>query len=618
MNGEGPRGLAHEVSDAFRVVIASALAMVAVLAAATTWFIVVGQPAVDRAAAISSRAQDAAAGLLDEQAMLRAFVVTGDETMLAPYQATRDRVGADRRALAALTGGGARRAVVAFDRAVLQWQDGWAVRAADPATRRGFVAPDGNLRPAALAAFVRAGRDEFVVTQDLARGLIADGTAAESAAKHRTFALVAATAAALLMISAAATIAAVRRRTTLLSRVVGPVGALLAKVQAVGRGEFGASPVIDAPQEILQLRDELADMSASLKLQQQVLAARADGAAASARRLKLVVEFAREISDSLTLSNVLSAVTSASRRLVDSPRARVWLIEDDGVTLRLRFDSITGDAVTDVTQPSGDGGVGRAAAEHRLFYASGLVGDPSEDAAKSLVVAVPLLKGTRVLGVLEVVLAPGANRLDPATVDVLTATAGHAATAIDAALLYALSESLSRSDALTGLGNRRQLDDDLELEAERSGRYHRPLSFLMIDIDRFKAVNDTFGHAVGDSVLREVSTILRDHMRAGDTAYRYGGEEFAVLVRETDTVGAVAIAERLRRAVEQYYTMAAGPVAVTISVGLASVRPEVKTSHELVAAADAALYAAKRAGRNCVRVSGSASGQLPQQRAHVG
>ena len=153
------------------------------------------------------------------------------------------------------------------------------------------------------------------------------------------------------MIGGATAVAALGRRRTILARVVGPIGVLLDKVQAVGRGEFGPSPVIDAPQEILALRDELADMSASLKLQQQVLGARADEAAASARRMALVVEFAREISDSLTLSNVLGAVTSSSRRLVESPRARVWLYDEESRNLQLRYDSITGDVVPQVCSP---------------------------------------------------------------------------------------------------------------------------------------------------------------------------------------------------------------------------------------------------------------------------
>jgi diguanylate cyclase (GGDEF)-like protein len=427
--------------------------------------------------------------------------------------------------------------------------------------------------------------------------------AAQVQARHVAFVVVALTAALLLMIGGATAVAALGRRRTINARVVGPIGVLLDKVQAVGRGEFGPSPVLDAPQELLALRDELADMSASLKLQQQVLGSRADEAAASARRMKLVVDFAREISDSLTLSNVLGAVTSASRRLVESPRARVWLYDEEARNLRLRYDSITGDAVPKTLHQMGEGALGRTAQDHSVSYAGGMTGE-SDLSAKSLAVAVPLVKGTRLIGVLEIALRAGATWLDTSTIDVLTATAGHAATAIHAAQLYAQSEELSRSDPLTGLGNRRQLDADLELEVERAARYQRPMSFLMIDIDHFKAVNDTFGHALGDTVLVEVGEVLRSHMRVGDTAYRYGGEEFAVLARETDGLGGRVIAERLRKAIEaRYAARREDEVAVTISVGLVTVSSDVDDAASLVSAADRALYDAKRSGRNCVRTA---------------
>jgi diguanylate cyclase (GGDEF)-like protein len=504
--------------------------------------------------------------------------------------------------------------VTQFDRTVNQWQAAWAISALSPSTRQAMVSPRGAIDANALATFVQSGHPSFVATQTAAHRVTADALAAQTRARHETLGVVIATASLLLMIGGATAIVTLRRRRELYSRIVGPISVLLAKVQAVGRGEFGASPVIDAPQELLALRDGLADMSASLKLQQQALASRADNSAASARRLKLVVEFAREISDSLTLTHVLGAVTSAGRRLVESPRARVWLLEEDGQTLRLQHDSITGDVVVAATHEVGKGGLGRAAQDHRVYYSAGLANDRAEGASKSLVVAVPLLKGMRLIGVLEIALQPGMSRLDADTIDVLTATAGHAATAIDAALLYALSESLTRSDPLTGLANRRQLDTDLELEVERSGRYHRPMSFLMIDIDHFKSVNDSFGHALGDTVLREVAGVLRDHMRAGDTAYRYGGEEFAVLARETDAAGGCAVAERLRRAIQERYAATAdGDLTLTISVGVAAISPDAESAADLVSAADGALYAAKRAGRNRV-VMATPDAAVPGQR----
>jgi diguanylate cyclase (GGDEF)-like protein len=602
---ERSRTLAHEVTDAFRIVIASAIAMVVVIAAAIAWFALSGGPQIDRSAKAVTLSRDASAQLLDQQSMLRAYVVTGDPSILATYQSVRAQIDADYTQLQSNVGSAESSALVQqFGTAELAWQSGWAATAADPSTHDGLLASDNeDLRPALVRDFVRSGNATFGDAQQAARDLVVQSTAAQVHARHAAFVVVALTAALLLMIGAATAVAALSRRRTINARVVGPIGVLLDKVQAVGRGEFGPSPVLDAPQELLALRDELADMSASLKLQQQVLGSRADEAASSARRMKLVVDFAREISDSLTLSNVLGAVTSASRRLVESPRARVWLYDEEARNLRLRYDSITGDAVPKTLHQMGEGALGRTAQDHRVSYAGGMTGE-SDLSAKSLAVAVPLVKGTRLIGVLEIALRPGATWLDTKTIDVLTATAGHAATAIHAAQLYAQSEELSRSDPLTGLGNRRQLDADLELEVERAARYQRPMSFLMIDIDHFKAVNDTFGHALGDTVLVEVGEVLRSHMRVGDTAYRYGGEEFAVLARETDGLGGRVIAERLRKAIEaRYAARRDDEVAVTISVGLVTISSDVDDATTLVSAADRALYDAKRSGRNCVRTA---------------
>lgn len=605
MTVRAPRTLAHEVTDAFRIVIASAVAMVVVISVVLSWFTFIGDPSIDRSAELVSHTRAVQSGMLNEESLLRAFVLTGDPAVLQALPQAESGLSHARSQLAAVTPGGHSQALIkSLDQAIAGWQQGWVRRALDPATHAGFVTVSGGLSPGPLSTFLDEGETAFNNVQAAAQRVMAQGLKAQAKDRQQTAIAVAAAGGLLLMIGIAATVATVRRRRLLDRRVVGPVGVLLAKVQAAGRGEFGASPVIDAPVELVELRDELANMSASLVLQQQAIANRADTAAASARRLQLVVTLAREISDSLTLSNVLSAVTAAGRRLVESPRARVWLLDDDGHTLRLHHDSITGDVVGQESQEVGVGGLGRAAADRRLAYSVGLGGDRSEVAMKPLVAEVPLVKGARLVGILEIVLPADSAWLDDETVEVLAATAAQAATAIDAALLYSLSESLSRSDPLTGLANRRQLDQDLELEVERAGRYRRPMTFFMIDIDHFKTVNDSFGHALGDKVLKGVADLLRSQMRASDTVYRYGGEEFAVLARDTDLADGNSVAERLRRVVEKHYgPTTGGEVSVTVSVGLALLSLDAESAAEVIDAADRALYTAKDAGRNCVRVA---------------
>jgi two-component system cell cycle response regulator len=162
---------------------------------------------------------------------------------------------------------------------------------------------------------------------------------------------------------------------------------------------------------------------------------------------------------------------------------------------------------------------------------------------------------------------------------------------------------LAVTDALTGLNNRRYLDNHLSLLFSRSMARGRPLSVLITDIDRFKQVNDTHGHDAGDEVLREFSNRIRSTVRGADLACRYGGEEFVVVMPDTSPEVAAAVAERLRAAVESipFQLKSAGKeLNVTASFGISSRLPSVLTPDQLMKQADLALYEAKKTGRNRV------------------
>ena len=164
----------------------------------------------------------------------------------------------------------------------------------------------------------------------------------------------------------------------------------------------------------------------------------------------------------------------------------------------------------------------------------------------------------------------------------------------------------SLTDALTGLYNRRYLTRRLEEEIARAQRYAQPLSCLFIDVDHFKRINDTYGHAAGDEVLRDLAGRLRSHLRPSDVAVRFGGEEFALLLPQIAAREAMRIAERMRVMVNGAPVRTrAGMIPVTVSIGVAQARPELGERREtvgnaLLAAADAALYRAKEKGRDCV------------------
>jgi len=167
-------------------------------------------------------------------------------------------------------------------------------------------------------------------------------------------------------------------------------------------------------------------------------------------------------------------------------------------------------------------------------------------------------------------------------------------------------ENLAIMDPLTGLFNRRRFESILANEFKRAARYQNPLSCLMIDIDHFKSVNDTFGHQTGDMVLKEVAGIIQTTIREVDTAARWGGEEFVVLSPNTSRENAKRVAERIRSAFTSHAFAGIDGQRVTISIGISGTpSPSIDTKDKLIHAADVALYEAKKNGRNRVEVSES-------------
>ena len=180
--------------------------------------------------------------------------------------------------------------------------------------------------------------------------------------------------------------------------------------------------------------------------------------------------------------------------------------------------------------------------------------------------------------------------------------ADQAAIAIQKAHMFDELQRMALTDPLTGAPNRRAFFDQGEAEFSRTVRYATQLAALMLDADHFKPVNDTYGHAAGDEVLRQIVHICRDSLRQGDIFGRYGGEEFAVLLPHTDENGAAAVAERIRSlCASRCFDTLVGPVRATVSIGAASYEPGTPSLQVLLNRADQALYAAKEAGRNCVR-----------------
>jgi len=212
----------------------------------------------------------------------------------------------------------------------------------------------------------------------------------------------------------------------------------------------------------------------------------------------------------------------------------------------------------------------------------------------------PLCYESDVIGIVAVVFSR-INPLTPHQIELLDVFGNQASTSLKNSLLHSKIEVMATTDGLTGLFNHRQFQERLLEEFKRQNRYGSPISLLIIDLDFFKKINDTYGHPVGDLVLRGTADIIRGTVREVDMAARYGGEEFAALLIGTDKKGAIQTAERLRRAIESCEFRADGKkIRVTSSIGVASSPPDANTKEDLIEKADKALYKAKADGRNKV------------------
>ncbi|SCE76414.1 GGDEF domain-containing protein [Micromonospora mirobrigensis] len=213
------------------------------------------------------------------------------------------------------------------------------------------------------------------------------------------------------------------------------------------------------------------------------------------------------------------------------------------------------------------------------------------------------------LGVLALYDRVGADEFDDDDLVTLRTFAGHAAVAVENVRVHEEAQRLSLTDPLTGLWNYRYLRESIRREVERASRFGRMLSVLALDLDRFKDVNDTWGHTAGDTVLAEFARRVRGEIREVDLAFRQGGEEFVLLLPETDARGASIVAERLGAVVRDSSIPVDGhggtpvPVGVTVSIGIAVYPDHATTGQRVLDAADDALYAAKAAGRDTWRLA---------------
>jgi diguanylate cyclase (GGDEF)-like protein len=369
-------------------------------------------------------------------------------------------------------------------------------------------------------------------------------------------------------------------------------GDLTARADEMGTDELGylAASFNVLADEITNWRNNLEDIAAS-----------------RVKELTVLFEVVDTISTSLDLDKVLPNVLDRLLGSMGVEKGAIVLLDRDSKVLLLKGNrGLSEESLCQILE-KGQGCVGDVILKNSPIRVS-----CEEDEESALVpglereniwsaLVVPIRARGEVLGALALYSEKKDHFTDED--EALLETIGsQAGVAVENARLYEKTLELSQVDSLTGLANRRHLMERLKQERDRAERYHTSLSVIILDLDAFKSFNDTYGHLQGDELLKAFSSMIRGLSRSADIAGRYGGEEFCVVLPNTSVKGAVVIAERIRKAMEDLRIPVGEdrpPVGRTVSIGVAEFTGE-ESVEKLLTAADTALYRAKQEGRNRV------------------
>jgi diguanylate cyclase (GGDEF)-like protein len=321
-----------------------------------------------------------------------------------------------------------------------------------------------------------------------------------------------------------------------------------------------------------------------------------------------LLEISKSLGSRLDLDHRLEITAASAKEIIDYDRCFIFLVEPGERRMTVKAVKGYDPAVVDYNFPLTNGLLSIIVKNRQVLLFSQLPEQRMKhkifpDGCKISVdcqsfLGLPLIIEDRTIGVV-LFLSEKENAFTTYDRHVLSILCNHVAISIAEAQAHAQVERLAITDGLTGVYNHRRFQERLQEEFVRNARHPEPFSILMIDIDYFKKINDTFGHPAGDAVLKMIAKLLAKMVRKLDVVARYGGEEFVVLLLKTDSMQAWQMAERIRKTIESAPIDWQGQkIEATVSIGIASQPEEATQREELIACADKALYSSKRSGRN--------------------
>jgi len=326
--------------------------------------------------------------------------------------------------------------------------------------------------------------------------------------------------------------------------------------------------------------------------------------------LKDLIEVAGAVVSTLDLDTVLRHILTSAMRFAETPAGSIALYDGYRNDLTLHaHEGLTPEFVKTERWSVQPGGLTEQVLTRGEILFVNDTADTSffhnptalNEGIRSLI-CVPLMMQSRIVGILYLDdFVP--RDFDKERMKLLSVLASFAAMAIDNAQLHARTRLMAITDSLTGLYNHRYFQQVFNRELNRAKRYEKPLAIIMLDVDDFKRFNDTYGHPHGDKVLAAMGDFLGEALRSSDFAFRYGGEEFIVLLPETEFDSALQVAERLRELVERRsldVLKGLAPQGVTVSVGVASFPRDGESRGDMLKRVDDLLYRAKEFGKNRV------------------